>query len=154
MLFKRKESKDSAKAKTSMFVRRAKQDENREAAHDAKSVDVARTPGDGENAQAKTISAGHGTGKTNANILRRPRITEKATMHTGNNVYTFDVLPAAGKRQIANAIKDVYNVTPVSIRVVTIPAKRRVNRRGIAGVQQGGKKAYVQLKKGETIELV
>ncbi len=152
MLFKRKESKESVKAKTSLFARLAKKDDA--PSRDVKGSDVAQGVTSQNVTAAKTLSVGHGTGKTNANILRRPRITEKATMHTSDNVYTFDVLPSAGKRQISQAIKDVYNVTPVSIRVVTIPAKQRVNRRGMRGVQQGGKKAYVQLKKGDTIELV
>jgi len=81
-------------------------------------------------------------------IILAPRITEKGC-------YVFNVAQGANKNQIAQAIKTIFKVTPRKIAVVTIPRKtvitRGTNRTGIAG---GGKKAYVYLKKGETIELV
>src|SRR3989344_4014076 len=86
-----------------------------------------------------------------AHALRRPRITEKATMHTDRSVYLFDVAPNSTKYEIARA---VYNVTRRMVRVVTIPAKqKRSARTGGMGTKTGGKKAYVYLKKGETITI-
>jgi large subunit ribosomal protein L23 len=86
-------------------------------------------------------------------IIKRPRITEKASMKAERNVYAFDVASTATKKTIAMATKELYNVTPVKVRVVTIPSKQ-VFVRGKWGVKGGGKKAYVYLKKGETIEFV
>ncbi len=87
-----------------------------------------------------------------AHILRRPRITEKATLHTEKGAYLFDVAPSATKHEIARAVSAVYNVTPRMVHIVTVPAKqKRSARTGGLGVKSGGKKAYVYLKKGETI---
>ncbi|MBX4198600.1 50S ribosomal protein L23 [Candidatus Parcubacteria bacterium] len=86
-------------------------------------------------------------------IIKRPRITEKASMKTEAGVYAFDVATVANKKTIAHAIKELYNVTPIKIAVVTIPTKR-VMIKGKWGNKGGGKKAYVYLKKGETIEFV
>jgi len=89
-----------------------------------------------------------------AHVLRRPRITEKATMHTDRSVYLFDVAPNATKYEIARAVYAVYNVTPRMVHVVTIPTKqKRSVRTGGMGTKTGGKKAYVYLKKGETITI-
>jgi large subunit ribosomal protein L23 len=86
-------------------------------------------------------------------VIRRPRITEKASFKAEQGVYAFDVDVNANKRTIAAAVKEQYNVTPIKIAVITIPQKQVVirNRKGVKG---GGKKAYVYLKKGETIEFV
>jgi|SRR6185436_14374323 len=86
-------------------------------------------------------------------ILLRPRITEKATMNSEANVYTFEVSPRATKPEIAKAIKSLYKVTPVKITVMAIP-KKSVFLRGNAGVKGGGKKAFVFLKKGDKIEFI
>lgn len=86
-----------------------------------------------------------------ADILIRPRITEKATLVLESNVYTFEVAPDATKNQIEGAIKIFYKVNPVKIRIVKNPAKK-VFLRGKKGVKAGVKKAYVYLKKGDKIE--
>lgn len=89
-----------------------------------------------------------------AGVLRNPRITEKATDVQQGSVYTFDVAEGATKNEIAEAVRAVYSVTPRKVAVVRIPAKLRRNMRtGKSGVKRGGKKAYVYLKKGETITI-
>ncbi len=93
-----------------------------------------------------------GIRSSNAHILRHARITEKATMHSTESVYIFEVAKRATKRDIVMAIRDIYNVTPRMVRVANIPTKTTRNMRtGIIGTKNGGKKAYVYLKKGETI---
>ena len=87
-------------------------------------------------------------------VLRSPRITEKGTMAGGQSAYLFDVATSATKRSIAQAVFALYKVAPRMVRIVTIPAKRKKNSRtGRVGIQKGGKKAYVYLKKGETITI-
>lgn len=89
-----------------------------------------------------------------AHVLRHARITEKATMHIEMGSYVFNVADGVSKREIAQAVKALYNVTPRMVRVVNIPAKVKRNMRtGRIGMKQGGKKAYVYLKKGDTINL-
>ncbi len=87
-------------------------------------------------------------------VLRHARITEKATVAQSNNVYVFDVGVAAGKRDIMQAVKSLYGVTPRKVAVVSIRRKNVRNARtGRTGVKGGGKKAYVYLKKGDSITL-
>ena len=90
-----------------------------------------------------------------ARVLRRPRITEKATLQAEKRVYVFEVASAATKKSIAEAVKRFYKVTPVKVNVTKIPAKKFFLRaRRQKGVKTGGKKAYVYLKKGDKIEVV
>ncbi|MSU74077.1 50S ribosomal protein L23 [Candidatus Kaiserbacteria bacterium] len=91
-------------------------------------------------------------GRDISTILKHARITEKASMHQGLGVYTFDIARSATKRDVMQAVRSLYKVTPRSVRVVTVPTKARRNARtGKLGMTGGGKKAYVYLKKGETI---
>ncbi|MBU1046364.1 50S ribosomal protein L23 [Patescibacteria group bacterium] len=85
-------------------------------------------------------------------ILVRPRVTEKATISAEDNVYVFDVAIDSNKIQIKEAIKHLYNVEPVKVNIVSIPAKKIVYR-GKKGVKARGKKAYVYLKEGDKISI-
>lgn len=90
-----------------------------------------------------------------ARILSHPRITEKATLGIDRGVYVFDVVRDANKKQIKEAIQSMYNVTPRKVSVVTIAKKHVRNARtGVYGTKGGGKKAYVYLKKGDTISIM
>ena len=93
--------------------------------------------------------------KDTANVLKAPRITEKGAYLSAAGAYVFNVATSANKTEIMAAIKKVYNVTPRKVNVVTVPRKevqtRSTNRKGKTG---GGKKAYVFLKKGETIDII
>lgn len=87
-------------------------------------------------------------------VLRAPRITEKASMLQMKGVYVFDISPDATKRDIITAVKKMYKVTPRSVRVIGVPQKSvRHMKTGRYGVKGGGKKAYVYLKAGESITL-
>jgi len=89
-----------------------------------------------------------------AHVLMHPRITEKATMHGAMGVYTFDVADTANKHQISQAVRELYKVTPRMVRIVRIPSKIKLNSRtGKRGVKRGGKKAYIYLKKGDSITM-
>lgn len=89
-----------------------------------------------------------------AHILRKPRITEKATTYMEVGTYVFNVAPRSTKQDIEKAVFAVYKVKPRMVRVVTVPSKtKRSSRTGKTGVKHGGKKAYVYLKKGETITI-
>ena len=105
-----------------------------------------------EAAVTKSAPAIVETSRNLTHILKHARITEKATMHSADSVYTFDIAERATKRDVIQAVRALYKVTPRLVRVVPIPTKiRRSMRTGKVGVKRGGKKAYVYLKKGETI---
>lgn len=58
-----------------------------------------------------------------ARVLLRPRITEKATDQSAKNAYVFEVDPRSNKKEIAQAVKEFYKVTPVAVHTIRIPAK-------------------------------
>lgn len=88
-------------------------------------------------------------------VILHPRITEKATdVAEDHNVYTFDVDPRANKVQILEAVKELYGVAPLKVRTTAIPKKYAGVRGKNIGYAGGGKKAYVYLKEGDTIEFV
>lgn len=93
--------------------------------------------------------------KDTVNVILAPRITEKGAYLSSMGAYVFNVAVDANKIDIAAAIKKIYNVMPRKVTVVTVPRKvvatRGTNRKGAS---RGGKKAYVFLKKGETIEII
>jgi len=87
-------------------------------------------------------------------VLRSPRITEKASRAMETNVYVFDVAPDANKKQIMSAVQSVYQVKPRKVSIVNAKPKATRNMRtGKKGQKPGFKKAYVFLKKGETITI-
>jgi large subunit ribosomal protein L23 len=88
-------------------------------------------------------------------ILVRPHFTEKSVNLGEKNVYTFEVKQDATKFQVRDAVKALYNVTPVKVNIVkTRPADRLKGSLGRTVKVPGMKKAYVYLKKGDTINLV
>jgi large subunit ribosomal protein L23 len=90
-----------------------------------------------------------------SSVILSPRMTEKSVNLGDQNVYTFNVRRDATKFLVRDAIKSLYKVTPVKINIVNKrPAKRLVGSRGKEKHVAGTKKAYVYLKKGDTINLV
>ncbi|MEI7810254.1 MAG: 50S ribosomal protein L23 [bacterium] len=87
------------------------------------------------------------------NIIKNPRITEKATFKAEENVYTFDITANANKTEIKKAIFAIYKVKPVKVNVLKVEDKH-VFSKGKKGVKSGGRKAYVYFKKDDKIEFV
>ncbi len=86
-----------------------------------------------------------------AGVLKNPRVTEKSNVLTQSNVYTFEVFEGATKPEIVKAVKDLHKVTPLRINIVNHPDKK-ISVRGKKSFKTGIKKAYVYLKKGDTIK--
>ena len=90
-------------------------------------------------------------------ILIKPVITEKATADSeDNNRFAFVVDKNANKIQIKNAIEELYGVNIENIRTMLVPGKRkmRYTKNGILSGNTGSyKKAIVQVRSGETIDL-
>ncbi len=99
----------------------------------------------------KKITTEEKKGNT-ARIILAPHVTEKASMQSNGNAFTFVVAKNATKVSILNDIKKTYKVTPKAVNIINVPA-RNVFVRGKKGVQSGIKKAVVFLKKGDTISL-
>ena len=91
---------------------------------------------------------------SNSHVLQHARITEKASMANADSVYVFNVAANATKRDIIRAVHALYKVMPSKVAILKVPAKKvRHMRSGHEGVKSGGKKAYVYLKKGETLTI-
>lgn len=86
-------------------------------------------------------------------IIKNPRITEKASFHAEQNVYTFDVAENANKTEIKKAIFAIYKVRPVKVNILKVQDKQIMSK-GKLGIKSGGKKALVYLKKEDKLELI
>lgn len=87
-----------------------------------------------------------------ADIIRRPLVTEKATLLLENNQYTFEVAPKATKPQIKAAIEMLFDVKVTSVNTVNPPRKKRRVGRSI-GFRAHYKRAVVTLAVGDSITL-
>ena len=87
-----------------------------------------------------------------AQVLLRPVISEKSYEQITQNRYTFKVHPDAHKTQIRQAVEELFDVKVVGVNVVKVQPKPK--RRGLTrGTKPGWKKAIVELKAGDTIEI-
>lgn len=103
--------------------------------------------------KAADATAKAGSGRDVTSVLKHPRITEKATAVSGANVYVFDVMPKATKKDVIEAVRHFYKAEPTKVNMTKVHSKR-VFVRGTWGVKSGGKKAYVYFKEGQTIEII
>ena len=85
-------------------------------------------------------------------VLLAPVVTEKAYAGVEDNKYAFRVHPDAHKTQIRQAVEELFDVTVerVNVSMVQPKPKRRGTHRG---KRPGWKKAIVQLRAGDTIEI-
>jgi large subunit ribosomal protein L23 len=87
-----------------------------------------------------------------AQILIKPVVSEKSYNQITENRYTFRVHPDAHKTQVRQAVEELFDVKVTSVNIVQMPAKPK--RRGmIKGTKSGWKKAIVELKAGDKIEI-
>jgi large subunit ribosomal protein L23 len=86
-------------------------------------------------------------------ILYSPHVTEKATSLTEEDKYTFKVWPRANKNEIKKSVEEVYGVKVVGVKIINVPKKER-RTRGQTGWKKGYKKAIVQIKEGQKIEIL
>lgn len=86
-------------------------------------------------------------------IVKKPLVTEKGTvmLSEGNRV-TFKVHLDANKIEIREAVQKIFNVTVLQVNTQVVRGKRK--RFGKAmGQTKSWKKAMVQLKEGDKIEI-
>ena len=87
-----------------------------------------------------------------AQVLIAPVVSEKSYHQITENRFTFKVHKDAHKTQVRQAVEELFDVKVVGVNIVKMPAKPK--RRGmIKGTRPGWKKAIVELKAGDTIEI-
>jgi large subunit ribosomal protein L23 len=85
-------------------------------------------------------------------VLLSPVVSEKSYSLIEDRKYSFRVHPDAHKTQIRQAVEDLFDVKVQNVNVIQVRAKPK--RRGLVrGRKPGWKKAIVQLREGETIEI-
>jgi large subunit ribosomal protein L23 len=83
-------------------------------------------------------------------VLISPHVSEKSTGLIANGKYVFKVKKCATKKEIAEAVKMLFQVDVTSVNVCNV--KGKVKKAGrTPGKRQDWKKAYVTLKEGQTI---
>lgn len=85
-------------------------------------------------------------------VLLYPYVSEKTTIQESLQQYTFIVARAATKPAVRTAVKDVYGVMPMRVRMVNVEGKDvRVGR--IFGKRSDIKKAIVTMPKGQILQI-
>ncbi|MEL6775586.1 MAG: 50S ribosomal protein L23 [Pseudomonadota bacterium] len=85
-------------------------------------------------------------------VIRKPIITEKATMVSENNAVVFEVSKSATKPLIKEAVETLFGVKVKAVN--TVRQQGKVKRfRGRIGQRDEVKKAYVTLEEGHSIDV-
>ena len=85
-------------------------------------------------------------------VILAPIVSEKSYAASTHGTYTFRVHSEAHKTQSRQAVEELFDVKVTRVNVIKVQAKPK--RRGVfKGTRQGWKKAVVQLRAGDTIEI-
>lgn len=85
-------------------------------------------------------------------IILAPCVSEKSTRIQVDRQYVFKVNSKARKNEIAKAVKLLFGVDVVAVRVCRVKGKSRTFK-NIPGKKQDWKKAYITVKEGQAINL-
>ncbi len=89
------------------------------------------------------------------NIILGPIITEKTLMARNFGEYYFWVNTDANKNQIARVFKDVFSITPVSVRTSTSKGKTKTDwKKRLPFKKSNRKKAVVKISKDQKIDIL
>jgi large subunit ribosomal protein L23 len=85
-------------------------------------------------------------------VLLAPVVSEKSYSLITDRKYTFKVHEDAHKTQVRQAVEELFGVKVQHVNIVRVQSKPK--RRGLTrGRRPGWKKAIVQLREGEAIEI-
>jgi len=85
-------------------------------------------------------------------VIRKPVITEKATMASEYGAVVFEVAPDANKPAIKEAVEALFGVKVKAVNTTVTKGKKK-RFRGQPGRRKDVKKAYVTLEEGNTIDV-
>ena len=86
-------------------------------------------------------------------VLKSTHVTEKASLLAGKNNYVFKVFNRTNKKEVREAVENVFGVDVIDVKIINVPSKKR--RLGkITGKRPGYKKAVVKIKTGQKIEIL
>jgi large subunit ribosomal protein L23 len=85
-------------------------------------------------------------------VLLAPVVSEKSYSLIESRKYSFRVHPNAHKTQVRQAVEELFDVKVVSVNISKVQPKPK--RRGmIRGTKQGWKKAIVEVREGDEIQI-
>jgi large subunit ribosomal protein L23 len=85
-------------------------------------------------------------------VILAPILSEKSYAGTTRGSYTFRVHSSAHKTQIRQAVEELFDVKVEHVNVIKVHPKPK--RRGVfRGTRPAWKKAIVQVRAGDTIEI-
>jgi large subunit ribosomal protein L23 len=87
-----------------------------------------------------------------ADVLIAPVVSEKSYAGLADGQYTFKVHQDAHKTQVRQAVEQLFGVKVIAVNIVKMPPKPKM-RNYQKGTRPGWKKAIVQLKEGDSIEI-
>ena len=90
--------------------------------------------------------------RSNAQVIKYPLITDKATRLLENNQYSFVVDRYSDKITIKLAIESLFNVKVINVNTCRLPRKKKRVGKYI-GWKPQYKKAIISLAKGDVINL-
>jgi large subunit ribosomal protein L23 len=85
-------------------------------------------------------------------VLLAPVVTEKSYELIESRKYSFRVHPDAHKTQVRQAVEELFDVHVESVNILKVQAKPK-QRNFRRGKKPGWKKAIVQIRQGESIEI-
>tara|TARA_B100001093_G_C26325157_1_gene799396 strand:+ start:277 stop:573 length:297 start_codon:yes stop_codon:yes gene_type:complete len=85
-------------------------------------------------------------------VIRKPIVTEKATMASENGAVVFEVSIDSNKPLIKEAVEALFGVKVKAVNTVVTKGKQK-RFRGMLGKRRDVKKAYVSLEEGNTIDV-
>lgn len=103
--------------------------------------------------ESSDAAAKDAVSKEFAFTLVKPHVSEKAARLADRGIYVFDVPLTANKIEVRKAVESLYKVNVIAVRTIRTFGKP-VMRGKIAGRRSTIKKALVELKKGQTLNLV
>ena len=85
-------------------------------------------------------------------VLLAPVVSEKSYSLIEDNKYSFRVHEKAHKTQVRQAVEQLFDVKVEGVNILKVQSKPK--RRGLTkGTKPGWKKAIVQLREGDRIEI-
>ncbi len=85
-------------------------------------------------------------------VLIAPVVSEKSYAQIEQRRYSFKVHPDAHKTQIRQAVEEIFDVKVVAVNIAKVQSKPK-RRGGFRGRRPGWKKAIVQLREGDEIQI-
>ena len=87
-------------------------------------------------------------------VLLSPRMTEKSTrLSESSNQYVFKVTTDSNKKEIKDAVEQLFEVKVESVRTVRVKGKSKTFKLR-AGKRNDWKKAYVRVQEGQVIDFL